>query len=123
MYTMAGKTKRKYVGELMRFNKSLKRPLHLIQEVLPYDYDKYTILDLFKELYPFEWDTIVQRYKHYKEKDNFLKSKGKKKRYYPQKPEEYFFNLQKVNYITSNGKKIQVLIFLFLKMLLQRFII
>ena len=104
---MSGKTKRKYISELVRFNKSLKRPLCLIQEVLPYDYNKFTILNLFKELYPFEWDTIVQRYKHYKEKDNFLKSKNKQKRYYPQNPEEYFFNLQKVKHLTSHGQKLQ----------------
>jgi len=104
---MSGKTKRKYISELVRFNKSLKRPLCLIQEVLPYDYNKFTILNLFKELYPFEWDTIVQRYKHYKEKDNFLKSKKKQKRYYPQNPEEYFFNLQKVKHLTSHGQKLQ----------------
>jgi hypothetical protein len=97
---MPGETKRKYIVELIRLNKLLKRPLDLIYEVLPYNYDKNTILDLFKELYPFEWETIVQRYKYYKEKDNFLKSKGKKKRYHPQKPEEYFFDLQKVKYLT-----------------------
>lgn len=76
---MPGVTQRKYIGELMRFNKSLKRPLSLISEVLPYDYDFTDILALFKELYPFEWKTIEQRYNVYSQKDKYLKSVGKKK--------------------------------------------
>lgn len=104
---MAGKTKRKYIGELMRFNKSLKRPLTLIQEVLPYRYCDYDILNFFKEFYPHEWQVIQERYKQYKEKDNHLEKVGKKRRYYPEEPKVYFFNLQKVKNMLSTGKKEQ----------------
>lgn len=102
---MPGVTQRKYIGELMRFNKSLKRPLSLISEVLPYDYDFTDILALFKELYPFEWKTIEQRYNVYSQKDKYLKSVGKKNRYKPQPPIVYLKSLPKVKHMLSNGVK------------------
>jgi len=104
---MPGIVKRKYVGELMRFNKSLKIPLNLIQKILPIDYTKEDILKLFKELYPFEWETINQRYKNYQAKDKHLVKVGKKKRYYPEPPEKYFYNLQKVKHMLSEGMKLK----------------
>jgi hypothetical protein len=102
---MPGITRRKYIGEIQRFNKSLRRPLKQIQEILPYDYDTWTILKLFKELYPYEWETIEQRYQYYKAKDHFLKKKGKKVRYKAESPVKYFLNLQIVkNYLTDSRK-------------------
>ena len=102
---MPGVTQRKYIGELMRFNKSLKRPLNLILEVLPYDYNFNDILELFKELYPFEWKTIEQRYNVYSQKDKHLKSVGKKNRYKPQPPNVYLKSLPKIKNMLSNGVK------------------
>lgn len=90
---MPGITKRKYVGEIMRFNKSIGRALKQVISVLPYEYDRGTILELFKELYPYEWQTINQRYEQYKEKDEFFKKVGKKVRYNPESPEKYFLCL------------------------------
>lgn len=52
---MPGIAKRKYVEELIRFNKKIKRPLYLIVEILPYDYNGKTLLDYFKKFYPYEW--------------------------------------------------------------------
>lgn len=102
---MPGKTKRKYVGELIRFNKHLKRPLNLIQEVLPSEYQGADILNLFRELYPNEWSQIEQRCEHYSAKDVFLEKVHKEKRYFPEQPIEYFFNLQKVKNMLSEGVK------------------
>lgn len=102
---MPGKTQRKYVGELMRFNKSLKTPLQNIKSVLPMNYTKYDILNLFIELYPYEWNIIEERYKTYKSKDNFLKKIGKKIRYKPTLPIHYLFELQKVKHMLSQGEK------------------
>lgn len=102
---MPGKTQRKYVGELMRFNSSLKIPLNNIKSILPYNYSKYDILNFFKELYPYEWNIIEQRYKQYKAKDNFLIKIGKKIRYKPTPPNFYLFELQKVKHILSEGQK------------------
>jgi len=102
---MPGKTQRKYVGELMRFNKSLKVPLYKVKSVLPLNYNKHDILNLFIELFPYEWSIIKERYKIYKGKDDFLKKIGKKIRYKPTLPEYYLFELQKVKHILSQGQK------------------
>ena len=102
---ISGKTKRKYTGELIRFNKSLIFPLNKIKSVLPYNYTKIDIFDLFKELYPYEWNIIKQRYKQGKEKDDFLVKTGKKKRYFPIEPDEYLFKLQKVKHMILSGEK------------------
>lgn len=100
-----GVVKRKYTGELMRFNKSLKHPLNLIQDCLPREYSKNDILRIFKELYPNEWNIINQRYKNYLEKDKFLEKKKEKKKYNPEEPEKYFFNLEKVKHMASEGMR------------------
>lgn len=102
---MSGKTQRKYICEIMRFNQSLKKPLNIIKSVLPYNYNKYDILNLFKELYPYEWGIIEQRYKQYKEKDDFLTKVGKKIRYKPTPSKLYLFELEKVKHILSEGQK------------------
>ena len=102
---MSGKTKRKCTGELIKFNKSLKTPLAIIQSVLPINYNRNDILNLFKELYPYEWNTIEERYKLYKSKDEFLKKVGKKVRYKPTQPKDYLFELQKVKQILTQGQR------------------
>lgn len=89
----------------MRFNKSLKNPLSTIQSVLPINYNQYDILNLFQELYPYEWNIMEDRYKLYKSKDDFLKKIGKKVRYKPTQPEYYLFGLQKVKQMLSQGQR------------------
>jgi len=102
---MPGKTKRKYVGEQMRFNKSLKVPLSTIQSILPKNYNKNDIINLFKELYPYEWNILEERYNLYKRKDDFLKKVGKKVRYNPTEPKYYLFQLPKIKHILSQDQR------------------
>lgn len=102
---MPGIAKRKYIGEIMHFNKGLSSPLKFIFEVLPHNYNEDTIIDLFKELYPYEWKIINQRYNNYKEKDLFLIKHGKKERYKPENPREYLLNLPQVQYKLKNRNK------------------
>lgn len=102
---MSNLTKGKYLHELKCFEKSLNRPLLLISEILPESYCHANVLELFKELYPYQWKTINQRYTHYQEKDDFLEQYGNKRRYYHPIPEEYFFNLKKVKYILHQNQK------------------
>ena len=102
---MSGRTKRKYMGELIKFNKSLKVPLSTIQSVLPVNYNRNNILNLFKELYTYEWNIIEERYKLYKSKDEFLKKVGKKVRYQPTQPKDYLFELQKVKQMLSQDQR------------------
>lgn len=98
---MAGEVKRKYQTETMRYKKSFTVPLKKISEILPFDYDKNTILNFFKEFYPVEWDRLEQRYRLYEKKDLHLQSVGKKKRYYHERPVLFFFGLAKVKNMIS----------------------
>ena len=102
---MSNLTTGKYLHELINFEKSLNRPLSLIYEILPFGYNQKDVFDLFKELYPYEWKTISQRYVHYKEKDDFLEENGKKRRYKHLPPKKYFFCLKKVKYILHPNQK------------------
>lgn len=102
---MPGIAKRKQVGEQIRFNKQLKRPLYLISEILPIDYDGKILLEYFIKYYPAEWDTLVQMQEQYKNKDDFLRKVGKKVRYKPLSPTDYFYSLQVVNNILHPGRK------------------
>ena len=103
---MPGITKRKYVGETMRYNQSIKRPLYLVAEILPKFYDGKTLLEYFKRYYPIEWAHLLQMQKSYHEKDKFLVSVGKKVRYKPLSPEEYFFSLPVVKNILRESTRI-----------------
>ena len=100
-----GKAQRKYIGELIRFEKLLKRPLNLIYDILPEDYNGEDIINLFKKFYPFEWKTICERYQTYSEKDEFLVKQGKKRRYKPLAPRKYFFSLPKVKHMLSSSQR------------------
>lgn len=102
---MPGIARRKYDGETMRIHKKLKRPLYLIAEILPCDYDEKLFLSFFMELYPFEWKEIVERCKVFQEKDKFLKSHGKKTRYKSPSPERFFYNMPVVRNILSSNYK------------------
>jgi len=100
-----GKTKKQYVKKRTIFNKSLKLPLSTIKSILPISYDEDDILLFFKELYPYEWDVINERYKLYQSKDCFLKNVGKKTRYKLIGPQYYLFELPKTKHILSQGQK------------------
>ncbi|QED46887.1 toll/interleukin-1 receptor domain-containing protein [Cytobacillus dafuensis] len=101
---MPGVAKRKYVGETMRINKNLSQVLRRLSDVLPYNYNAETLLELFQQLYPHEWRELNQRFDQYKEKDEFLLKKGKKIRYKPNPPKEHFFKLPIVKNILSKGR-------------------
>lgn len=100
---MPGEAKRKYDAETVRLSKSLTRPLSLIVETLKPGYTREDLLKAFEYYYPYEWNRIGERYQVYKGKDKFLAKKGKKKRYNPLKPEEFFYSLPKVKHLLSAG--------------------
>ena len=76
---MAGVVKRKYFAETRRIQKEFTKPLSLIALALPYEYNKYTILELYKKFYPLGWKKLNQRYQLYRAKDKHLQEVGKKK--------------------------------------------
>ncbi|OZS41253.1 hypothetical protein ASV53_24845, partial [Photobacterium sanguinicancri] len=45
------------------------------------------------------------RYEQYESKDKFLTKVGKKKRYYHDRPDVFFFKLPKVKHMTSDGQR------------------
>jgi hypothetical protein len=102
---MAGVVKKKYQSETRRLQKSFTRPLNLISDALPIEYDKYLLLKLFKELFPLIWNNLNQRYEQYESKDKFLTKVGKKKRYYHDRPDVFFFKLLKVKHMVSDGQR------------------
>ncbi|MFB2962098.1 toll/interleukin-1 receptor domain-containing protein [Aeromonas jandaei] len=102
-----GVVKRKYESETMKLKKSFTRPLNLISEALPAEYDKHLLLELFKKLFPLIWDRLNKRYEQYEGKDNFLTKVGKKKRYYHDKPDVFFFKLLKVKHMVSDGQRVK----------------
>lgn len=101
---MPGMMKKKYYSETINYTKSFVKPLNSIAQILPYNYEKKSILDLFIKFYPFEWNKLVQRHNYYNEKDIFLKRVGKKIRYNHLPPTQFFYNLAKVKHLVSPGQ-------------------
>ncbi|WP_049071855.1 hypothetical protein [Klebsiella michiganensis] len=101
---MSGMMKKKYYSETISYTKSFTKPLSLIAQILPFNYGKKSILDLFIKFYPCEWNKLVQRYNYYHEKDMFLKRVGKKIRYNHLPPTQFFYNLAKVKHLVSFGQ-------------------
>ena len=102
---MPGVVKRKFDGETIRINKSLKRPLYLVVECLPREYSGMELLTLFQELYPSQWRVIAERCELARNKDEFLQKNGKKQRYKLTTPESYFLNIPVVKHILSQSYK------------------
>lgn len=102
---MAGMVKRKCTSETRSYQKRFTRPLKSISEALPAEYDKNILIGFFKELFPIEWDNLNKRYELYQSKDRFLREIGKKKRYFHDEPEVFFFNLPKVKHMLSTGQR------------------
>ena len=67
------------------------------------NYSGKQLLDIYKKLYPNEWRNIEERFTTYSNKNTFLVSVGKKKRYEIMDAESFFFSLQIVKYILSSG--------------------
>lgn len=100
---MSGKVKRKFVGELMRFNKKLNLPLKNIKNILPQKYTSDTIISEFKRYYPLLWVEMQERFELYNAKDEFLIRNGKAKRFKPLAPKDYILNLPQIKLWLSRG--------------------
>lgn len=98
---------RKYVGESMRLNKSIKRPLYLVAETMPLKYNQADFLNAFKQLYPLVWKMLSERHDNYNGKDKFLKEIGKKPIYNCPSAEKYLLELHATKNILSNKYKAQ----------------
>ncbi|HIF9151480.1 TPA: toll/interleukin-1 receptor domain-containing protein [Photobacterium damselae] len=99
---MSGIVKRKYNKETGLYMKSFTYPLNSISKILPYEYNRVTILNIFKEFYPRQWNELVSRYQYYTDKDKNLQKNGKRTRFHHKKPENFLFGLAKTEQIMSH---------------------
>ena len=84
-----GRTKRRYKGELLRFRKTLKRPLRNVLATMPEGFSEDFFLSEFKLLYPYLWDDICSKAKEYNRMDKGREKKGFPKIYFFPKPISY----------------------------------
>lgn len=102
---MAGIVKRKYNKETGLYIKSFTQPLKSISKILPVEYNKITIPNIFKEFYPRQWNELISRYQYYTDKDKNLQKNGKKTRFHHERPEDFLFGLAKTKQIISHRFK------------------
>lgn len=84
-----GKTKRKHNSELIKFRKTLKRPMINILQIMPEGFSEDMFLSEFKALYAYLWDDICAKAQEYHRMDIGLQKKGFPKRYYFPSPNNY----------------------------------
>lgn len=96
---MPGVAYSKFTFEFICFNRSIKRPLQNIIEILPLEYNIYIIEELFKNFYYFEWLYLKEAKEHYDRKDLELEKKRGKKRYWMKTPRDYICSLPQVKRI------------------------
>ena len=84
-----GRAKRKYCGELIRFQKTLWEPIRNVLAIMPKGFTDKDFLSEFKLLYSYLWDDVRAKAKEYRRMDNGLKKKGFPKRYFFPSSEVY----------------------------------
>ena len=84
-----GRTKRKYNAELIRFQKTLRKPIHNVLSIMPKGFSDEEFLSEFKLLYSYLWDDVCAKAKEYQRMDDGLEKKGFPKRYFFPSPVVY----------------------------------
>jgi hypothetical protein len=84
-----GRTKRKYNAELIRFQKTLRKPIRNVLAIMPKGFTDKEFLCEFKLLYSYLWDDVCAKAKEYQRMDNGLEKKGFPKRYFFPTPAMY----------------------------------
>lgn len=83
------RTKRKYNAELIRFQKTLRKPIRNVLAIMPKGFTDKEFLCEFKLLYSYLWDDVCAKAKEYQRMDNGLEKKGFPKRYFFPTPAMY----------------------------------
>ena len=102
---MPGVVKRKYDHESFLISKNISQSLKKIAEILPQNYSRQDLVNAYIKYYPFEWQKLVERQQNYKQKDIFLISNKKNRRYNPKSEYGFFFSVPKVKHLLSEGMK------------------
>ena len=84
-----GRTKRKYNAELIRFQKTLRKPIRNVLAIMPKGFTDKEFLCEFKFLYSYLWDDVCAKAKEYRRMDNGLEKKSFPKRYFFPTPAMY----------------------------------
>ena len=84
-----GRTKRKYNAELIRFQKTLRKPIRNVLAIMPKGFTDKEFLCEFKFLYSYLWDDVCAKAKEYRRMDNGLEKKSFPKRYFFPTPAIY----------------------------------
>ena len=84
-----GRTKRKYNAELIRFQKTLRKPIRNVLAIMPKGFTDKEFLCEFKFLYSYLWDVVCAKAKEYRRMDNGLEKKSFPKRYFFPTPAIY----------------------------------
>ena len=84
-----GRTKRKYNAELIRFQKTLRKPIRNVLAIMPKGFTDKEFLCEFKLLYSYLWDDVCAKAKEYQRMDDGLEKKGFPKRYFFPTPAMY----------------------------------
>ena len=84
-----GRTKRKYNAELIRFQKTLRKPIRNVLAIMPKGFTDKEFLCEFKLLYSYLWDDVCAKAKEYRRMDNGLEKKSFPKRYFFPTPAIY----------------------------------
>lgn len=97
-----GKSKRRYVGEMIKLSKSLKKPLIQLASLMPKGFTNQMFVEDFKLLYKYLWDDLEAKYLEYKRMDEGRERKGFPKIYFFPPPHEYI--LKRSHAILSNTR-------------------
>ena len=84
-----GRTKRKYNAELIRFQKTPRKPIRNVLAIMPKGFTDKEFLCEFKFLYSYLWDDVCAKAKEYRRMDNGLEKKSFPKRYFFPTPAIY----------------------------------
>lgn len=98
---MSGVTKHIFEHEIRDVISMWSKQLKEIKNILPQSYTEEDIIDMLKEFYPHEWNSVEIKYWYYEKKDRNIKKRFGKKRYNMKKPEQLLRSVAEYKKIMS----------------------
>ncbi|MBQ5319090.1 MAG: toll/interleukin-1 receptor domain-containing protein [Oscillospiraceae bacterium] len=104
---MSGVTKSIYNHEVIDIIKMWDQQIKTIEGILPQNYTIKNIIDILKDFYPHEWNSVQAKYEYYYIKDKHLKRIKNKYRYNMLPPEQLIKKSQSFKKITSKEYQLE----------------
>lgn len=98
---MSGVTKHIFEHEIRDVISMWSKQLKEIKNILPQSYTEEDIIDMLKEFYPHEWNSVEIKYWYYEKKDRNIKKRFGKKRYNMKRPEQLLRSVAEYKKIMS----------------------